>query len=84
MKIDPILQRIDEVLGEMEGAKEELQIALNLASITMEDYILIKRGSLDMPQHLTMWNFEEINISAEKLKEKLDQLNKLRRELFVI
>lgn len=84
MKIDPILQRIDEVLGEMESAKEELQIALNLAPITMEDYILIKRGSLDAPENLSAWAFEEINASAERLKEKLNTLNKLRKEIFVV
>lgn len=83
MKIDPLLQRIDEILGEIESAKEELQIALNLANLSMQDYILIKRGSLDMPNHLTLWAFEEVNLSANKLKEKLDMLNKIRKELFV-
>lgn len=83
MKIDPLLQRIDEILGEIEVLKEELQIALNFANLSLQDFILIKRGSLDMPSSTTLWAFEEVNISATNLKIKLDTLNKLRKELFV-
>ncbi|RDU70036.1 DUF2443 domain-containing protein [Helicobacter cholecystus] len=84
MTFDPLLQRIDQIYGEIETAKEELQIALNLACISMQDYILIKRGSKDMPEDLSDWAFEEINTSAQKLKQALDQMNKLRKEFFVV
>ena len=84
MTIDPLLARIDQIYAEVEVAKEELQIALNLASLSMQDYILIKRGSKDMPKGLSAWAFEEINTSAEKLKTTLEALNKLRKEFFVV
>lgn len=84
MTIDPLLARIDQIYTEIEVAREELQIALNLASINMQDYILIKRGSKDMPEGLSAWVFEEINASANKLKNALEMLNKLRKEFFVV
>lgn len=84
MTIDPLLARIEQIYAEIDVAREELQIALNLASINMQDYILIKRGSKDMPEHLSAWAFEEINISADKLKNALEKLNKLRKEFFVV
>lgn len=84
MKIDPILQRIDEILLEIENSKHDLQIALKLANLDMQDYISIKRGSLDMPSDLKLWAFEEINSSAIKLKNHLDTLNRLRKELFIV
>lgn len=84
MKLDPILQRIDELLIEIENSKQDLQIALNLANLSMQDYISIKRGSLDMPSYLSPWAFEELNSAAMRLKSHLDTLNRLRKELFVI
>ena len=33
MTIDPLLARIDQIYTEIEVAREELQIALNLASL---------------------------------------------------
>ena len=50
----------------------------------MQDYILIKRGSKDIPEGLSIWAFEEINTSADKLKNALEKLNKLRKEFFVV
>lgn len=84
MTIDPLLARIEQIYAEIDVAREELQIALNLASINMQDYILIKRGSKDMPEYLSAWAFEEINTSADKLKNALEKLNKLRKEFFVV
>lgn len=84
MTIDPLLARVEQIYAEIDVAREELQIALNLASINMQDYILIKRGSKDMPEHLSAWAFEEINTSADKLKNALEKLNKLRKEFFVV
>lgn len=84
MTIDPLLARIEQIYAEIDVAREELQITLNLASINMQDYILIKRGSKDMPEHLSAWAFEEINTSADKLKNALEKLNKLRKEFFVV
>lgn len=83
MKLDPILQRIEELLVEIENSKHDLQIALNLANIDLQDYISIKRGSLDMPSDLSPWAFEELNSAMMKLKSHLDTLNKLRKELFI-
>ena len=84
MTSDPLLARIDQIYTEIEVAREELQIALNLASLSMQDYILIKRGSKDIPEGLSIWAFEEINTSADKLKNALEKLNKLRKEFFVV
>lgn len=84
MKLDPILQRIDELLVEIENSKQDLQIALNLANLNMQDYISIKRGSLDIPPHLSPWAFEELNSAAMRLKKHLDTLNRLRKELFIV
>lgn len=83
MKLDPILQRVDELLIEIEESKHDLQIALNLANLSMQDYISIKRGSLDMPADLNLWAFEELDAAAMKLKILLDTLNRFRKELFI-
>ncbi|ANV98768.1 hypothetical protein BBW65_04820 [Helicobacter enhydrae] len=78
-----MLQRIDQMTQEMENAKLELQIALNLVGLSMQEYIMIKRGAQDLPESVSLWALEEVNQRAEQLKHHLDRLNRLKKELFV-
>ncbi|MGP1449702.1 MAG: DUF2443 domain-containing protein [Wolinella sp.] len=76
-----MLERIVAILRGIEASKEELEILLGLAKISFVDYIMIKRGSMDMPEHLGAWNLQQIDIEVATLKEHIDALNKIKREV---
>ena len=44
---------------------------------------MIKRGSMDMPEHLEMSVLGQINEQVENLKTQIDRLNKIKREMLV-
>ena len=46
-----MFERINQIIKNIENIQDEITIALNMAKISLEDYIMIKRGSLDMPEH---------------------------------
>ena len=54
-----------------------------MAKISLEDYIMIKRGSLDIPEHLNMSLFAAVDEQVMALKKEIDVLNKLKKEWFV-
>ena len=78
-----MFERINQIIKNIENIQDEITIALNMAKISLEDYIMIKRGSLDMPEHLNMSLFEAVDEQVMALKKEIDMLNKIKREWFV-
>lgn len=78
-----MLERINQIIRNIEGIEDELVISLNMAKITLEEYIMIKRGSADMPEHINMSLFSHVDEQVMALKKEIDTLNKLKREWFV-
>lgn len=78
-----MFDKIDEIFKNIEDIRDDINILLNMAKISLVDYIMIKRGSQDMPEHLTFTVLSQIDVEIEKLKSQIDALNKLKRELLV-
>ncbi len=78
-----MFERINQIIKNIENIQDEIIITLNMAKITLEEYIMIKRGSADMPEHLNMSLFMTIDEQVMALKKEIDTLNKLKREWFV-
>ena len=78
-----MFERINQIIKNIENIQDEITIALNMAKISLENYIMIKRGSLDMPEHLNMSLFEAVDEQVMALKKEIDMLNKIKREWFV-
>ncbi|WP_297812152.1 DUF2443 domain-containing protein [uncultured Helicobacter sp.] len=76
-----MFERIEGILREIEEAQAEIQLLLGLAKISFVDYIMIKRGSQDMPDELGAWNLQQIDNEVSRLKEAIDTLNKIKREV---
>ncbi len=78
-----MFERINQIIKNIENIQDEITISLNMAKITLEDYIMIKRGSADMPENLNMSLFMAVDEHVMALKKEIDTLNKLKREWFV-
>ena len=78
-----MFEKIDEIFKNIEDIRYDITILLNIAKISLVDYIMIKRGSQDMPEHLGFDLLAQIDVEIEKLKAQIDALNKLKRELLV-
>ena len=78
-----MFEKIDAIIKQIESLKDEIQILLNMSHITLIDYIMIKRGSQDMPKDLDMSLFAQINDHIDELKKQIDALNKIKKELLV-
>lgn len=78
-----MFERINQIIKNIENIQNDITIALNMAKISLEDYIMIKRGSLDMPEHLNMSLFISVDEHVMALKKEIDTLNKIKREWFV-
>lgn len=78
-----MFDKIDSIIIEIEDIKQEVKILLNIHKITFIDYIMIKRCSMDYPKHLEMWMVEQIDIEIAKLKSKIEELNKIKKEYLV-
>ncbi|CAM2978746.1 hypothetical protein B6S12_09155 [Helicobacter valdiviensis] len=76
-----MFERIDMILREIENAQAEIQLLLNMAKISFVDYIMIKRGSQDAPEHLGAWNLQQIDNEVSRLKDAIDSLNKIKKEV---
>ncbi|EES90224.1 MULTISPECIES: DUF2443 domain-containing protein [Helicobacter] len=76
-----MFERIDSLLKKIEEAQAEIEFLLRLAKISFVDYVMIKRGSQDMPPSLDMWNLQQIDEEVSKLKEAIDSLNKIKKEV---
>ena len=73
----------DTIIRDIEDIQQEIKILLSMHKISLLDYIMIKRCSMDYPPHLEMWMLEQIDIEIEKLKLKIDELNKVKKEFLV-
>ncbi|WP_066386498.1 DUF2443 family protein [Helicobacter himalayensis] len=78
-----MFERIDIIFRNIEDIRDDINILLAMAKISMLDYIMIKRGSQDMPETLTFTLLGQIDVEVEKLKKEIDALNKLKREMLV-
>lgn len=78
-----MFERINQIIRNIEGIEDELTISLNMAKITLEQYVMIKRGSADMPEGMNMSLFSHVDEQVTALKKEIDMLNKLKREWFV-
>lgn len=76
-----MFERIDGILREIEEAQAEIQLLLGLAKISFVDYVMIKRGSQDMPDELGTWNLQQIDNEVSRLKDAIEALNKIKREV---
>ena len=65
-----MFEKIDEIFKNIEDIRDDINI-------------LLKRGSQDMPEHLTFTMLAQIDEQIEKLKAQIDALNKLKRELLI-
>ncbi|RAX55355.1 hypothetical protein CCY99_01265 [Helicobacter sp. 16-1353] len=78
-----MFDKIDSILRDIEDIEQEIKILLNIHKITLIDYIMIKRCSIDYPPHIKMWMIEQIDNEIDKLKLKIDELNKVKKEFLI-
>lgn len=78
-----MFDKIDTIIRDIEDIQQEIKILLGMHKISLIDYIMIKRCSIDYPPHLEIWMLEQIDIEIEKLKSKIDELNKVKKEFLV-
>ena len=76
-----MFERIDSILQNIEEAQAEIKLLLGMAKISFVDYIMIKRGSQDMQEELGAWNIKQIDNEVSTLKEAIDSLNKIKKEV---
>ncbi|PAF44118.1 DUF2443 family protein [Helicobacter sp. 11S02629-2] len=78
-----MFEKIEEIIRNIENLRDEITILLNMAKLDLIDYILIKRGSKDMPEGLSMGMLADIDEEVDKLKKQIDLLNKIKREMLI-
>ncbi len=78
-----MFDKINAIIKEIEDSMQEIQILLGMHKISFVDYMMIKRGSMDYPEHLEMWKLEQIDNEVANLKEKINDLNKAKKEFLV-
>lgn len=78
-----MFDKINRAIKDIEETMEEMEILLSMHKISFLDYVMIKRGSAEYPAHLEMWKLEQIDSEVEKLKEQINNLNKIRKEYLV-
>jgi len=78
-----MFEKIDEIIAKIEEIRDETQILLHMGKISFVDYIMIKRGSMDAPEEMEQSVFEHINEQVELLKEQINLLNKIKKEMLV-
>lgn len=78
-----MFDKINATLRDIEDLEQEIKILLSMHKISFLDYVMIKKGSMDHPEHLEIWKLEQIDGEIEKLKEKINTLNKIKKEYLV-
>jgi len=76
-----MFEKIDTILREIENSNEEISILLNMANISFIDYISMKRGEIAIPESVGEWSIQSIDAEVENLKESIDALVKIKREV---
>lgn len=78
-----MFERINVILSEIEEAQAEIQLLLKMAKISFVDYVMIKRGTQDAPEHLETWSLQQIDHEILRLKDAINALNKIKKEVLV-
>lgn len=78
-----MFDKINAAIKDIEDIMQEIQILLGMHKISFVEYVMIKRGSMDFPEHLEMWKLEQIDNEVEKLKNKINDLTKIKKEFLV-
>ena len=78
-----MFERIDGILREIEEAQAEIELLLGMAKISFVDYIMIKRGAQDAPEELGVWNIQQIDNEVLRLRDAIDTLNKIKKEVLI-
>lgn len=78
-----MFDKIDKIIRDIEDTQQEIKILLGMHKISLIDYIMIKRCSIDYPPHLEIWMIEQIDMEINKLKSKIDELNKVKKEFLI-
>ncbi|CCB80262.1 MULTISPECIES: DUF2443 domain-containing protein [Helicobacter] len=78
-----MFEKLELIIKNIENSKEEIEVLLKIANISLGDFILMKRGSLDIPDTLNMAFYTQIGEHVEELKEHINALNKYKREMLV-
>ncbi len=78
-----MFDKIDKIIRDIEDTQQEIKILLGMHKISLIDYIMIKRCSIDYPSHLEIWMIEQIDMEINKLKSKIDELNKVKKEFLI-
>ncbi|BCD45895.1 hypothetical protein NHP194003_13830 [Helicobacter suis] len=78
-----MFERLDLIIKDIENTKEEIELLLKIAHLSLSDFILMKRGSMDIPETLNMAFYTQIGERVEELKEHINALNKYKREMLV-
>lgn len=78
-----MFDKINIILREIEEIEYEIKILLNMHKLTFLEYIMIKRCSMEHPVHIEIWMLEQINCEVDKLKAKIDELNKIKKEFLI-
>lgn len=76
-----MFEKIDALIRKIENANEEINIILNMAKISMVDYIMIKRGEMELPEGVGAWNIQSLDNEVSELNEAIQALEKIRREI---
>lgn len=78
-----MFEKLELIIKNIENSKEEIEVLLKIANISLSDFILMKRGALDIPDTLNMAFYTQISEHVEELKEHINALNKYKREMLV-
>ncbi|WP_104713219.1 DUF2443 family protein [Helicobacter cetorum] len=78
-----MFEKIRKILADIEDSQSEIEMLLKLANLNLGDFIEIKRGSMDMPSSVNEAFFAQLSEEVEHLKELINALNKIKRELLV-
>ncbi|BCZ17874.1 hypothetical protein NHP190003_11560 [Helicobacter sp. NHP19-003] len=78
-----MFEKLEIIIKDIENAKEEVELLLRIAHLSLSDFILMKRGSLDIPPTLDMAFYTQISERVEELKEAINALNKYKKEMLV-
>ncbi len=76
-----MFEKIELLLRKIEASNEEISIILSMTNISFVDYIMIKRGEMMMPDDLGAWTMQSLDNEVANLKEAIDGLTKIRKEV---
>ncbi|RAX56668.1 hypothetical protein CCZ01_08780 [Helicobacter monodelphidis] len=76
-----MFDRIDEIIREIESAREEIEILLSMAKISFIDYVMLKRGEESIPNHVGKWQIQQIDMEVSRMKENIELLEKIKKEV---